>query len=134
MSALNHSALPMPLVVPISNRATLQPPEKASRNLGLAQSKWDRFYEDAFFTFDDLNQDLRRDKALDKTIRALGQRPSAPLTQAQREDLAVSMEVACVLYENSRQRNMGGESEMLLTRRCREEDYFESLCDEACEG
>ena len=124
----------LPLVREALPKSPLQLPAMASQHWALAQSKWDQFYEDAFYSFDDLNQELRRDKALNKTIRALGQRPRAPLTHAQREDLEVRMQVACVLNENSRQRNTGIESEMPLSRRCSEEDYFESLCDEACQG
>lgn len=132
MSAQATSSLP--LARQSLSKSPLQLPEIASRNWTLAQSKWDQFYEESFYSFDDLNPELRRDKALNKTIRALGQRPRAPLTQAQREDLKLSREVAWVLEENNRQRNTGIGTALSLAQRCSEEDYFESLCDEACEG
>jgi len=65
----------------------------AGTGLVLAQAAWDQFFEDALSKFDHPNPNLCCDLALDKTIRALGHRPRAPLTPEERADLEVRAEV-----------------------------------------
>lgn len=63
------------------------------RGVVLAQSAWDRFFEDALTQFAHPNPNLNRDLALDKTIRAMGQRPRQPLTAEECADLEVRAQI-----------------------------------------
>ena len=73
-----------------------------SRGVVLAQSAWDQFFEDSRAKFTTPNPDLNRDLALDKTIRALGQRPRLPMTAEERAELEVRAEVEQVIASSIR--------------------------------
>ena len=75
--------------------------------LVLAQAAWDQFLQDTLATIKCPNPDQRRDIALDRTIRALGQRPRAPLSEQQRADLQLRHEVSAIIRESSRIRRYG---------------------------
>ena len=81
----------------------IRPPETG---LTLAQAAWDQFFEDVLATFDDPNPNLCCDLALDKTIRALGHRPRAPLTPEERADIEVRAEVEQLIASASQVRGM----------------------------
>lgn len=107
----------------------------ARSELTLSQAAWDMFFDDAMRDFNDPNPELCRDLALDKTVRALGQRPRGPLTPAEREDLVVRGEVGLILDENSRKPNIGRHSrkERHCTLTLADEEAFENLVDAAGE-
>ncbi len=93
----------------------------APAELALAQAAWDMFYDSALAECDDPNPDLRHDRALDRTIRALGRRPRAPLTSEEREALFVQKEVRNLIASASRVRNFG-------QRDSKEGKWSESSC------
>ena len=108
---------------------------RTETGLALAQAAWDQFFTDALTKVDDPNPELRRDLALDKTIRALGQRPREPLSPLEREDLQVRAEVDTIIDTASRPRGLrpieyfdglNGDDE-------RDTPELEDLCDEAAE-
>jgi len=88
-----------------------------------AQEIWDTYFNKMMATFHEPNPDLNRDLALDRTIRALGQRP---LTAQEQANL--------LRWCSSGFRSMGScthlptRQEMKLQRSCHQEDHFEELC------
>jgi len=76
-------------------------------DLALRQAAWDLFFEDELAKTSNPNPELRRDIALDRTLRALGRRPRNPLTQQEREDLMVQLEVEQIIAESSARHNYG---------------------------
>ena len=94
------------------------------------QKDWDRFFEQALAGFDDPNPDLCRDLAMDKTIRALGHRPRAPLTEKEREDLEIQRDVAVILGDAASVSSNHEliEQELLAEMRICEEDELEAPC------
>ena len=89
----------------MSTALQLHQPGRAE--LSLAQAAWDQFLEDELAGIDEPNPDLRRDLALDRTIRALGQRPRGPLTPEEHKALSVRQEVEQLIAASSRLRNHG---------------------------
>lgn len=89
-----------------------------------AQEIWDTYFNKMMATFHEPNPDLNRDLALDRTIRALGQRP---LTAQEQANL--------LRWCSSGFRSMGSSThlptrqEKKLQRSCHQEDFFEELCN-----
>lgn len=81
--------------------------KRSEAKLTQKQAAWDRFFAQALTQFTDPNPNLRHDRALDRTIRALGQRPAAPLTNAELEDLTVQHEVEHLIASSSHRHNYG---------------------------
>ena len=103
--------------------------------LVLAQAAWDQFFEDALGKFDHPNPNLCCDLALDKTIRALGHRPRAPLTLEERADIEIRADVDALIASASRPRGLR-EFEYFedAMRHAVDHEPFESLCDDALDG
>lgn len=112
----------------------VRPPQTA---LVLAQSAWDRFFADVLAKFREPNPELCRDLALDKTIRALGHRPRAPLTPEEREELQVRAEVESIIQTASRPRTLAPIEYLDGLYGDDKEEYdtpeLEDICDEAAE-
>jgi hypothetical protein len=79
----------------------------APAEITLAQRAWDMFLHSALQDFDDPNPDLRRDLALDRTIRALGQRPTHPPNREDYLAAAVRREIQDIFAEAGRIRSYG---------------------------
>jgi len=100
--------------------------------LVLAQAVWDQFFEDALAKFDHPNPNLCCDRALDKTIRALGHRPRGSLTPEERADIEIRSQVEELIASASRPRGLR-EFEYFedAMGRAADPEPFESLCDAA---
>lgn len=90
-----------------------------------AQQIWDTYFAKMLATFHEPNPHLNRDLALDRTIRALGQRP---LTAKEQANLP--------RYYSSGSSSRGGyhyptRQSVKLERTCRDEEFFEELCNSA---
>jgi len=100
--------------------------------LAAAQAVWDRRFNEALKTFNEPNPELCRDLALDKTIRELGQRPRAPLTRKERQDLKLRMEVEELFAENYARSEYFADQDRRKRGCTAEQHTFETLCEDDC--
>lgn len=75
--------------------------------LRAAQARWDAHFQAAWSRVKHPNPEWRKDLALDATLRALGRRPTAPRTEAERKAHALRIEVEEHFQEVSRIPNHG---------------------------
>lgn len=75
--------------------------------LRMQQERWDRFFQTALARQCNPNPELRRDYAMDETLRALGRRARGPLSAQERAALALREEVDDHFAEANRTRNYG---------------------------
>lgn len=98
-------------------------------NIGKAQQIWDTYFTKMLATFHEPNPNLNRDLALDRTIRALGQRP---LKDTERQSLSVhSGWPSAIRYCGSRAKQVFNGRTFHLERKFAQENFFEELCNQA---
>jgi hypothetical protein len=106
----------------------------ASRTeLALAQAAWDQFFDDVLARLKHPNPSHCHDVALDRTIRALGRRPRAPMTPQERSDLLLRTEVESLLTGESARADHSDYFSVNITHDF-DSEQFESLCDNALNG
>lgn len=94
-----------------------------------AQQIWDTYFEKMLATFNEPNPDLNRDLALDRTIRALGQRP---LTSREQAQMVSSHSPSAICYRDVRSHvHLPSRQEAKLQKICAQEDALEELCSDA---
>jgi len=91
-----------------------------------AQQIWDAYFTKMLATFDEPNPDLNRDLALDRTVRALGQRPMTAMEQA---SMISRYSSSAVCYRSlASSTHFSSRQEQKLRRICAQEDALEDLC------
>lgn len=113
-------------VVP-TRRSRKAMPVLSDAAIRVNQKEWDRYFQTMFQMFHRENPDLNRDLALDRTIRALGQRPLK-----QGEFATFPSSCSGVSLRTLALRREPSWRELHLQRKFAREDAFESLCDRAC--